>query len=457
MNIMAVNGDGHKAVATSNHATSPAVVFDGVRMPLSTAHDPKLAAQAQAALRRAERVEFDLRPVVTTGWSPAVIDYVLNDLRQAVADGRPDLAGALATAIDAAEEVYWTPLLAYEEREFAIAPMTPGGKKPAGANWSAAGVPLDRFRLGQPVGIVLGPVSGRPGHAAVCLDIDARAALELADRYLPPTAMSEGRPGKPDSHRFFDVPFDSIPEQHWSKAERAAPFAAKHYGHPGPRKRQFRGPAGEVLIDFLGTGSVVVCPPSVHPSGEVRSWAGGEPGEPAVVRFPELWEATNRLAIACGWVPPTSRTRRPDMNLLPWGSYEGWSGLVRSAVVWAGMPDPGESRATRRGNRTSEEVAVRTIVARWRTLPVPAVLAVSELVTNTFPKDPFDRPMQPTDVDVADALKTLSPQLSVKAIGTIFGKYKNRPLDGRRLVHAGTTGGSARWTVENVTPAGSGP
>ena len=26
------------------------------------------------------------------------------------------------------------------------------------------------------------------------------------------------------------------------------------------------------------------------------------------------------------------------------GSYEGWSNLVREAVVWCGLPDPGETR-----------------------------------------------------------------------------------------------------------------
>lgn len=31
---------------------------------------------------------------------------------------------------------------------------------------------------------------------------------------------------------------------------------------------------------------------------------------------------------------------RPDQDLTPWGSFEAWSLLVRSALVWAGQPDP---------------------------------------------------------------------------------------------------------------------
>jgi putative DNA primase/helicase len=39
-----------------------------------------------------------------------------------------------------------------------------------------------------------------------------------------------------------------------------------------------------------------------------------------------------------------SAAGRPDMRLPPWGSFEGWSKLVRGALVWAGEADPGETR-----------------------------------------------------------------------------------------------------------------
>lgn len=36
---------------------------------------------------------------------------------------------------------------------------------------------------------------------------------------------------------------------------------------------------------------------------------------------------------------------RPAVGLKAWGSFEGWSALVRNALVWAGLPDPAETRA----------------------------------------------------------------------------------------------------------------
>ena len=35
---------------------------------------------------------------------------------------------------------------------------------------------------------------------------------------------------------------------------------------------------------------------------------------------------------------------RPDLDLSPFGSFERWSGLVRSALVWLGAVDPCDSR-----------------------------------------------------------------------------------------------------------------
>jgi hypothetical protein len=47
---------------------------------------------------------------------------------------------------------------------------------------------------------------------------------------------------------------------------------------------------------------------------------------------------------------------RPDQNLTPWGSYESWSDLVRSAVVWAGLADPGKTRQEVRARSDKESL-----------------------------------------------------------------------------------------------------
>src|SRR5258708_34940723 len=54
---------------------------------------------------------------------------------------------------------------------------------------------------------------------------------------------------------------------------------------------------------------------------------------------------------------------RPDMELKPWGSYERWSDLVRNAVVWSFLPDPGETRTEIRARHDREVSTLRAIIA----------------------------------------------------------------------------------------------
>jgi hypothetical protein len=53
---------------------------------------------------------------------------------------------------------------------------------------------------------------------------------------------------------------------------------------------------------------------------------------------------------------------RPEQNLKPWGSFEGWTDLVRSAIVWCGLTDPGETRTELRATSDSEVGALRQML-----------------------------------------------------------------------------------------------
>ncbi len=193
-------------------------------------------------------------------------------------------------------------------RGFALCKPDPAEKKPTYRGWATRSLEPDAFSAGDQIGVLCGPLSdgGLPGHALVVTDLDSPDAVRLADDFLPPTGMAEGRPGKPRSHRYYLVPVASIPDWALSRAKQAAPAAEVATGHPGPFKKSFRHrETNQVVLDFHGTGGQVVCPPAVWASAdgtrtERREWDGAEPGRPAVVPFPELWRAVCRLAAACG-------------------------------------------------------------------------------------------------------------------------------------------------------------
>src|SRR5262249_5118887 len=65
------------------------------------------------------------------------------------------------------------------------------------------------------------------------------------------------------------------------------------------------------------------------------------------------------LTILRGWIV----AGRPRHGLAPWGSYEGWSGVVREAVVFAGLPDPGETRLALQTTADRDAAVMRSILA----------------------------------------------------------------------------------------------
>ncbi len=170
----------------------------------------------------------------------------------------------------------------YRRRGYAIVWLRPDGKSPRRKGWRERSDEPEDYRDGDALGIQTGETSG--GNL-VCIDLDGDAAIRLADEHLPPTRMTEGRPGRPRSHRWYHV--TNIPRWAWSP-----------YKDNTPWMRSFRNGAGEILA-FKGTGGYAVVPPSGHPSGERREWQPG--GKPAEVDFLVLWDAVLKVAAGCGY------------------------------------------------------------------------------------------------------------------------------------------------------------
>jgi hypothetical protein len=191
---------------------------------------------------------------------------------------------------------------------FAVCVGGDGSKRTTVTDWTTRSAEPGDFGPDDGVGILGGPLSdcNLPDHSLVITDLDVADAIARADRYLPKTPIVDGRPSKRGSHWYHLVPNDTIPPPMVSTARAAAPAVLAAKGHAGPAKKGFnRG--GQRAIDFVGTGGMVVAPPSRHPSGERREWeAIGEAGVvPAVVPLPVLWEQVCRLAHAIGCDPPS--------------------------------------------------------------------------------------------------------------------------------------------------------
>jgi hypothetical protein len=169
-------------------------------------------------------------------------------------------------------------------------------------------------------------------------------------------------------------------------------------------------------------------------------------------RHPDLlaWVGQNRaklLVAALTILRGYCAGGRPDQKLPVWGSFEGWSALVRPAVVWVGLPDPGETRVLLQAQADVAAESMGIILACWARIDVERRgLTAAEVIHQLYKGEP---PADPPDyyADLRDALEALLGKPDARALGNRLRSYRRRIFDGRFIDQAGTEKRAARWAV----------
>jgi putative DNA primase/helicase len=153
------------------------------------------------------------------------------------------------------------------------------------------------------------------------------------------------------------------------------------------------------------------------------------------------------LTILRGWFV----AGQPKRALPTWGSFEAWSGVVRQVVVWAGLPDPYETRALL-ASSDPVSVAFRAIVTHWEYLdPCRSGISAARLA-ELLNSPEVDQNL----IEKRDALKAAFLELcpgkgteipSPKAIGRRLSSLKGRVCDNLRLVGEADRNGVTLWKV----------
>lgn len=153
------------------------------------------------------------------------------------------------------------------------------------------------------------------------------------------------------------------------------------------------------------------------------------------------------LTVLRGWIV----AGRPAHGLIPWGSYEGWSGVVREAVVFAGLPDPGETRLALQTAADRDAAAVGDIIAGLAEMdPTRRGLTAAEIVARLKETDPAPDWM----ADMRAAVEELCGKLDARLLGYKFRHFARRNFAGRMLDRAGEDRMKGnRWAVFPATPA----
>jgi len=115
-------------------------------------------------------------------------------------------------------------------------------------------------------------------------------------------------------------------------------------------------------------------------------------------QHPDLlaWVRQNRGKLLCAAITILAaycRAGRPSQNLSSFGSFEGWSSIVRQAVVWAGLPDPCKTRTRLVEFSDTTTDAIGQLIHAWQAYdPGGKGLVASDLLATLYRRD-----FQPSD------------------------------------------------------------
>lgn len=135
---------------------------------------------------------------------------------------------------------------------------------------------------------------------------------------------------------------------------------------------------------------------------------------------------------------------RPDMRLEPWGGFDGWSATVRSALVWAGMADPCETRKYVIEDDPDRDDS-GALLAAWHSHFQNTAVTTAEVIVAT--EETYDPTLCQALKTVLGGRKGLSDS---KKLGDWCKDHRGRVIAGLKLVKAGAYGHAARWAVRQL-------
>lgn len=142
---------------------------------------------------------------------------------------------------------------------------------------------------------------------------------------------------------------------------------------------------------------------------------------------------------------------KPDMKLKPWGSYEAWSGIIRNAIVWIDLPDPGETRLMVQEQADTTATTMRALLAALEMIdPKRVGLTAAEIVRLAGDAEDAGDARHSSEVRemLRDSIAELFDKPDARKLSYRLRSIKRRILDGRYLDEASETRtGVIRWAV----------
>ena len=120
------------------------------------------------------------------------------------------------------------------------------------------------------------------------------------------------------------------------------------------------------------------------------------------------------------------RAGKPQQDIPPYGSFEGWSKLVRQCVVWVGLPDPCRTREQLAASADSAVEALSEFISAWQVYdPGNEGIVLGPLLARLYPPQRDRAPTDEASVRMRTAIESL--------VGGPPGRIPTARSAGRRL------------------------
>lgn len=127
-----------------------------------------------------------------------------------------------------------------------------------------------------------------------------------------------------------------------------------------------------------------------------------------------------------------------------WGGYEEWGEIVRSAVVWIGLPDPGETRKEVRECADAQVSAMQAIIEDWNQIDPNLTGTTANKIIASVTKYVEEGEEDPL-ADIREAISQLTGRMVGNQLGNCFKKFRKRTFGDFYLDQATKSGHVVRW------------
>jgi hypothetical protein len=138
-------------------------------------------------------------------------------------------------------------------------------------------------------------------------------------------------------------------------------------------------------------------------------------------------------------------------KIAPLGSFEGWSELVRAALIWLGEADPCTTMEKIRAHNP-ELAALRSVVNQWHHTFGQDRLTVKQLIERSSEQvDDHMGSSRFVHAELREALLIVAGNrggIDSRRLGEYLKASQDRIVDGKRIIRAGDRQGVALWQIE---------